>query len=473
MFWTVKRTLVGLAAAILSLSLIIVLATSFARVADDEICQLFYPDGGKLVTQSEPALVFIGPSYEKYCVPRHTLHLRFESDSDEGLDRVIQSRTKEGLPVSLAVDVEYKFTPEGLETSMQRVGFADYSRRLYMAARAEVRNVASLFEVQSFLRGTREAIAATMRDNIAQTIVERDGVLIDVIRVNLLTVKVHESFENKFQEVEDILLAHQALFLNPLGSIRAEQIEAEADHRLAVIEESRLNETDVINLLAQRGRQNQSAHAEVIEATLEQQSSMTTARTKAIRERIQAESARAQQLIRKQTALEETIADRDIQVAKAERQVVATLQLAETERLNMVTEMEGQVRRAMANRTRDISQGLLNQTRRLEGLAALRIDHDLSVFEIRLNSNVSAQQTRDRGTADAEDEFVRMRTSADAHLALQAALNMSDAQLASLLWHRGISASTTNKTVFLDYDKVALLNEFGPHNTQTVASVTP
>jgi hypothetical protein len=97
---TVKHTILAISLAVGLLSLIIVLATSFARVSDDEICQLFYPDGGHLITQTDPALVFVGPGYQKHCVPRHTLHLVFSDNADDAavLSRTIDSRTIEGLP---------------------------------------------------------------------------------------------------------------------------------------------------------------------------------------------------------------------------------------------------------------------------------------------------------------------------------------------------------------------------------------
>ena len=98
MAMSVRSTILAVCISVGLLSLIIVLATSFARVSDDEICQLFYPDGGRLLTQTEPALVFIGPGHEKHCVPRHTLHLAFTGNLTSALSRKIDSRTIEGLP---------------------------------------------------------------------------------------------------------------------------------------------------------------------------------------------------------------------------------------------------------------------------------------------------------------------------------------------------------------------------------------
>lgn len=452
---TVRGCILALILAALTLALIIVLATSFARVADDEICQLFYPDGGVLITQTEPALVFVGPGYEKYCVPKHVLHMTFDKSS--GLEREIGSRTLEGLPVSITLDVEYRFTPAGLEGSMVRTGFKNYQERLLMSARAEVRNVCSRFAAVAFLRGSREAIAQQMRDAIAATIVERDGVLIEVVRVNLLTITVDSRFETKFQDVEDIRLL---------------QLQALADLELARIEELRLNETEVISVLADRERRLQEARANLIAAQLNQRSSVTTADTNAQRRIIEAESTRITQLIRKQTDVDETTADRDLDLRQARRAALAAIELAETERLNMVTQMEGEVRRALSNRTRDIAQAVLLRTRRLESLEAVGINRTLELFRTELQANVTAQQIADEGVAQAEAAFVAVRADTDEHLALLTALNMTDTQLGSLLWHTGLGFAS-NITATLDYQKVALLNEFGGSSNVQVTSPAP
>eukprot|EP00730_Choanoeca_flexa_P001058 TRINITY_DN10464_c0_g1_i1.p2 TRINITY_DN10464_c0_g1~~TRINITY_DN10464_c0_g1_i1.p2 ORF type:complete len:462 (+),score=109.49 TRINITY_DN10464_c0_g1_i1:137-1522(+) len=443
---SVRGTIVAFSVFVGLLSLIVVLSISFARVTDDEICQLFYPDGSRLITQTEPGLVFVGPGYEKHCVPRHTLHLTFTSDSTTGLTRKINSRTSEGLPVTLEVDVEYRFTPAGLESSMLRTGFSSYQERLLMATRAEVRNVASFYEAESFLRGSRETIATDMRDRIARTLVEKDGVLIEVVRVNLLTIDVDDRFENRFQQVEDIRLL---------------QLQAQADLELAVIEELRLNETELIAGLADRERRIQQARAEVTAAELAQQANMTTAQTEALRDIIQAESARIQERIKKETALQEAEADQNLKVRQAERQAIADAELAETARLNMVTEMNGKVRKA-ADRARDIATAELERTRRLESLASVAIDRTLTMFNRTLAANVTAQQIRDQGVVDADVREVNVRGQTEEHLAIQRALNMTDEQLAALIWYRALGHSnSTSRTVFMDYTKVAFMREFG------------
>eukprot|EP00045_Choanoeca_perplexa_P013265 m.149566 g.149566 ORF g.149566 m.149566 type:complete len:461 (-) comp16297_c0_seq1:3661-5043(-) len=455
---TVRHTILAVCLAGALLGLIIVLATSFARISDDEICQLFYPDGGRLITKTEPSLVFIGPGHEKHCVPRHTLHLVFNGNvSSSGLSRTIDSRTAEGLPVTLEIDVEYRFTPAGLETSMLRTGFQNYEQRLLMATRAEVRNVASLYEAEAFLRGSREDIATTMQQRIAQTLVEKDGVLIEIVRVSLLHIAVDARFETKFQEVEDIRLL---------------QLQAQADSELAVIEESRLNETEIIVGLAERERRLQQARAEVTGAILAQQSETTQAETQALRNLIQAESQRIQERIKKETALQEADADQDLKVRKAQRQAIADAELALAARLNMQTEMAGEVRKAAAHRERDIATANLERTRRLESLASVSIDRALAMFREALEANVTAQQIADQGLVDADARVVSVRGETEDHLAIQQALNMTDAQLAGLIWYRALNGTNSNnRTVFMDYSKVALMSEFGPSDTQTTVPV--
>ena len=359
--------------------------------------------------------------------------------------------------VSLEVDVEYRFTPAGLETSMLRTGFQGYEQRLLMATRAEVRNVASLYAAESFLRGSREDIATTMRDRIARTLVEKDGVLVEIIRVSLMQISIDARFEQQFQEVEDIRLL---------------QLQAQADFELAVIEESRLNETEIIVGLADRERRLQQARAEVTGAELSQRSETTQAQTQALRNVIQAESQRIQERIKRETSLQEADADQDLQVRKAQRQAIADAELAETARLNMVAQMSGEVRKAAANRDRDVATANLERTRRLESLASVAIDRTLAMFRETLAANVTAQQVADQGVVDADARVVSVRGETEEHLAIQQALNMTDAQLAGLIWYRALgNSSSSNRTVFMDYDKVALMSEFGPSATQTTVPV--
>jgi hypothetical protein len=341
---------------------------------------------------------------------------------------------------------------------MLRTGFQNYEQRLLMATRAEVRNVASLYAAEAFLRGSREDIATTMRERIARTLVERDGVLVEIVRVSLLQISIDRRFEAKFQEVEDIRLL---------------QLQAQADFELAVIEESRLNETEIIVGLADRERRLQEARAEVTAAELAQRSETTQAETQALRNVIQAESQRIQERIKKETSLQEAEADQNLQVRKAERQAVADNELAETARLNMVALMSGEVRKAAANRDRDIATANLERTRRLESLASVSIDRTLAMFRETLAANVTAQQVANQGAVDANARVVSVRGETEEHLAIKQALNMTDAQLAALIWYRALgNSSSSNRTVFMDYSKVALMNEFGTSSsTQTTVPV--
>lgn len=162
-------------------------ANSFTQASFDSLTLPKYltsaSDGAKVFVQSEPGLIFVGPGYEKHCIPRHVLHLSFNQKN--GLSGVVRSRTREGLPVELTVDVEYRFSPDGLEAEgLARTGFENYNERLLMTARAEIRNSASNYQGVEFLRGSRETIAVDMLQRLTQTLVNRDKVFVELMRVS-------------------------------------------------------------------------------------------------------------------------------------------------------------------------------------------------------------------------------------------------------------------------------------------------
>lgn len=260
------------------------------------------------------------------------------------------------------------------------------------------------------------------------------------------SVKIDERFEAKFQVAEDVKLL---------------QLQALADFNLSVIEQSRLNETETIAMYARRDRDLQEASADVVTAQLRQQSAVTTARTAAIKEQIQSESKRIQSITKRNIKLDETKANQGLNVQQARRQVVATMELARTERLNMITSMEGRIRRAYSNRTRDLAAVNIERTRRLERLESTKINRTLAIFQDALEANVSAYRLISQGLVDAEKQFVDKREATDQKLAIQQALNLTDNELAAVLWHRALGNHTGTRVVSLDYNKVPFLTEFG------------
>ncbi|EGD82927.1 hypothetical protein PTSG_03560 [Salpingoeca rosetta] len=444
--------------------LIAVIVSSITRVNDDEACQIFYQDGNRIITKETSGIVFLGPGAQKFCLSRATQHLIFEEEQT-GLQSTIEARSVEGLTLTLELDIEFRYIPERIAETVLRVGYDRPEDRLLRTARAEVRNVASQFGVTEFLTGSRASIALAIQQRLQTVLREQDGVFVSIIQVNLLHIQVYTPFEQKFQEVEDRRLA---------------QIVASENVTLIEIEENRELETASIAAEANRNKLLREAMSRTVTAELEQQRLMTEARTAAQQAQIQAESDRIGRLIRARTQLDETIARREFLVQQVHREASANQTLSETERQNVVVRAEGEVRRALANRTRDVQLALTNQTRAVEALVSSAINSTLQVFRTQLQSNFTAAATELRGRGRAADIRADTRAHAAEYIALQRSLNLTDRELASVLLYRGLQRRTDsgNLSVLFNYAKQPFnFLELGdrpvPVSTATTASTTP
>eukprot|EP00049_Salpingoeca_infusionum_P027271 m.31365 g.31365 ORF g.31365 m.31365 type:complete len:458 (+) comp9414_c0_seq3:456-1829(+) len=441
-----KSKAVAIIVAIVALIVLVavLISQSFVKVEENEICEVFFKNGitaeKRLSTKTTNGLYFVGPGVTKSCLNRTTEHLQFVGY--EGLYQSVSSRSAEGVPIDLEIDIEYQFTPSDLEVTVLRVGFGESVRdRLARVARAEVRDAAGSFNTTAFLRGSRETISTTIQTNL-QDRYDQDGIGVNVIRASILHISVHAQFETRFNDIE---------------SIKLDQRVAEENGNLAIVEQRRLNETGVIALLAQRDRELQEARAEVIAAELGQERSVTDAQTQAIRSLIQAESDRVKRTVQAETRLDELKANQALEVREAEREALAKFELAKTQRENLIAMSEGRLLRAAANRTRDIQVAMTQVTQRTERLVSVAINQTLQLFEIALNANTTAQKIEAEGDVNARRIYAEQRPATERLNLLKEKLGLSARELAQIIWYEAVGTSV-DKTVLVDYEKQPLLN---------------
>jgi len=419
---------------------VICIIASFVRVNDDEVCQLFYPDGVKdsnIEAATSPGNVFVGPGGEKHCVTRSTQHLEFTKSKTTGLGRLISVTSSEGVPVTLEVDIEFQIDPERFDQTVARTGFGNNNMRLMRTARAEVRDVASGFEIKAFLQGSREAIATQIRQSF-QTKLETDGVFIDIKKVNLLHIDVDTAFEALYQKVEDR---------------RLQQLVAKERINIITIDENRLNQTQSIEKVALRNVKLRTAEADTVRVQLDQERQLTEANTAFQQAIILAESDRINRNIRATTLLEKQKASRTLKVQAMQRVALANKTLAETDRENMVAVALGTIDRARADASRDLALAQIERSRKLEQIISLEIAQNLEVFEIKLEADVTAAEIKGEGEAAASETQASERAKTNDWIMLKETLGLDDKTLANLLLYRSMGSSG-DATVTVDHDAI-------------------
>mmetsp|Transcript_4858 Transcript_4858/g.12481 ORF Transcript_4858/g.12481 Transcript_4858/m.12481 type:complete len:457 (+) Transcript_4858:188-1558(+) len=430
----------GFFGSIFFLALLVIIGQSITRVNDDEVCQVLYLDDTQDDTVrviTEAGLYWVGPEKDVRCVSRSTQHITFEHGTTSGLGRPIPVQSSEGVPVTLEVDVEFRIIPDRFSETVLRTGFDDTHQRLMRVARSVIRNVASRYEVNSFLVGTRQNIS----DEIAasyRTQLNADLIYMNIIKVNMLHIAVNETYETAFQHVEDIQL---------------QQIVAQVRPELVQTEEARLNATQFIARQASRNEAIQLARTNSTQALLEQVRLVTEANTSFQQALILAESDRNVRIIRAETELGSIRASRETRLAEVRRAALQNITLAETERANMEVRERGNLSVAFANRTRDITRAQIERTRRVEELISREINHTLEMFELDLDANTTATELGATGTGDAAESLASLRSRRSEWLMLQESLNLTDRDLASVLLYRELG-NADNMTVTLDHPSI-------------------
>jgi hypothetical protein len=287
-------------------------------------------------------------------------------------------------------------------------------------------------------------------------LLEHDRIYVDVIKVNLLHIAVNGTYETLFQRVEDI---------------RLQQFVARERPNLVRTEEGRLNATQFIARVARRNEQLQLGRTASTQAVLTQSRRLTQANTSFIGAMIFATSERTVQLIETRTELGRIVASRPRLISEVERTSLANSTLAETQRNNMEVRARGNISRAVANTTRDITKATIERTQQLEELVSLEIDHTLDLFEISLDANVSATEITATGSAVAAETLAYRRAQKTDWVMLRDTLNLSDRDLAGVLLYRALGRAN-DMTVTVDHPAVPFRLLEGPVPSNVVPSVT-
>lgn len=136
---------------------------------------------------NEPGLKFAEPGYEKHCILKSRQHITFghytEATGGSGHNvwykKLLDARTKEGIEVSLEIDIEWEYDESQLDKTILRTGVTNPIERLYVAARSSIRNSAKKFNATDFIEDGRKAISQQMFADL-QDYFESDGIYIKV-----------------------------------------------------------------------------------------------------------------------------------------------------------------------------------------------------------------------------------------------------------------------------------------------------
>lgn len=434
---------------------IALIPSSYVAISQDEACEVFYMHTSDIEEVSESGAVWKGPGVEKHCVSKATQHLSFQQPYfGVGLDRVIKARTKEGLEVTLEVDVEYTFIADRISETVPRTGFDNPTDRLFRTARAELRNAASKYGVQEYLTGERSTISDTMQVSLQDTFTNKDKIYINIVKVNLLHISVYPDYEANYQLVED----------------RKLQQEVEMNHiQLIELNEKTLLEQARIASEADRNKRVAIAEAATVTATLVREREITEAETTLTQSMIEAESRRITEKIRANGLLVEEQKTRDLALAETTREAHTALELATTDYENMIILQEGELKRAAANRERDLVIATRSKETAVAELSKEEITAELLIFDLLLANNLTVAQLTESGKAAAAEEERTVRAKTEEFRVLQSKLHLTDEGLARLFMQRALKRST-GKTVMLDYEKTAFLSEFGTESPTVTVS---
>ena len=197
-----KRLCVGISCCVFALIAIIVtislVASSFAKVDEGEACMQYSDYTGVLEDEVvlEPTNAFVGPSSDFHCYPKIVQEIEVRRASSplplphqtpmcsptvlrcfwrgcavpqfkegaKGVNRVLGTRTQEGLFISLDIHIEYRLVSEEMKELFLKFGpWENVVSNITLIARSELRNTASNYGGLEYLAGDRGLIAANMR----------------------------------------------------------------------------------------------------------------------------------------------------------------------------------------------------------------------------------------------------------------------------------------------------------------------
>merc|ERR1712166_406844 len=138
--------------------------------------------------------------------------------------------------------------------------------------------------------------------------------------------------------------------------------------------------------------------------------------------------------------------------------------------MGKLLEAQGRTLQATADRAR--LEVVKNQRAvNLAALAKQEIDHALDVFKAQANTNVTlaeilADSARNAAEVSREHEPIKRHLEG-----LMSTVGLTAEQVAQYLWYESLSENEELGSVFLDYNKIPLMNEFASGDTPLTVDI--
>lgn len=480
----------GLVAVIMIISMV---TASFDNVDEGQACMQYSNYTGILEDGviTTPENSFVGLHSGFACYPTLIQDIEF-THGGAGVNRVLGTRTKEGLFISLQIHIEYRVDAADMKNLLLQFGrWHHVVSNLTIIARSTLRNTASRYGGLDYLAGDRGSIAASMKADLH---LDFQQFSTSVNEVNIKSISLSPEFERAFEAVREVKLqASKAL----------------QTREVDLTQEQRANESAVITLLAQRESTLLAARAAVTTATLERDALTTTKQTEIITTKLKAASTRATALTQARSEVNKAKSERtarltEAQVRESERRLqaqrsrgvvlieakaevekakaalVAARTSAETSFASLRVQLEQDRDSKLTAARAELAAAVLERVERL-----LVANTQLTVTGTREQArkqqavgSATATRTRANATAAAlqQSEAARIDGAAGLKSArvnflaqLRAKTGMSATQVLRYLRLGALGRSSTNTTMFVDYTKVPLTLEA---SAQAGSSVT-
>lgn len=424
-----------------------VFAASFKKVDEGEACVKINTRTGTIdpKPQTSAKNVILGPDFAWKCVPttRQAISMSGNSSGWE-TRRQLSARTIEGLDIALDIDVEYIIDGSAVYELIRKFG-DEWASAYNIIARSSLRNVASEFEGLQYLRGERGTISDRMRE-VLDVRFREDHATVE--RVNLRDIFLDLTFEAAFRGVEEVRLNSR---------------EALENRTLAIVNEQRQNETQVIELKTARQKVIVEANAKVTQAELGRSAGLTTARTTAERLLIAEESTRQAALIAAQGNVSKALAQRDAAITDARRQTRELELIAERERDVALISARSKVQEALEQREGQVEKKMAEIDALERELESLLVSAAAEAVQVLARNNVTVQGIVASGQARVAEVQSRRVAQKQMFDALGSAAGIGKEEALQYLWTKALEELTTanQTTAFLDYAKQPLMVETG------------
>lgn len=472
-----------LLAIILTLSLVL---SSFQRVDEGMACLRVSSYSGEM--EEQPYLTasreFIGLASSYVCMPKTIQEIEFVQGGI-GVNRILGTRTKEGLFINLDVHIEYRIIPENVALLYEQFGeWENVVSNFTLIARSEIRNTASRYGGLDYMDGDRTLIANDMQTDLDVALGNFHATVQDV---NIRHIELSSAFEQAFESVRDVKLSASK-------AVQTREVD--------ISQEVRANQSLVINLLAERESILLNARAQATRVALEREAQLTNKRTEIITEKLKAESSRRTTLNNAQIEVNKARAEREAKLTEArirnseltlaasnsrgvvlidatsqvtktraarEAALTAATTAAESDKLRLAKDRSTQLLNAKASLSEAVLQrteAILNAQTQLEQTQtreAARLLEEITLANVRrLEANATADALAE--TEGARIEGVAARRAADESFVtqLQSKANLTPAQVLRYMHLQALAqVSDGASALFVDYEKVPLMLETG------------